>query len=80
MFLYISGKVQDGITVELEPILKEYIERIQESSENVTFSFCSNPTEGNSDSNTWTYGLYVNLEVDDPICGRFVLWSLFHIH
>ena len=28
----------------------------------------------------WTYGLYVNLEVDNPICGPLVLWSLVNIH
>ena len=33
-----------------------------------------------SDSIQWKFGLYVNLEVDDPICVPLVLWSLVHIH
>ena len=42
--------------------------------------FFLNPTDGKSHSNTWKYGIYVKLKVDDPIYGPLVLWSLVHIH
>ena len=54
--------------------------KVHRSTENITFTFCVNPTDGKADYNTWTYGLYVNLKVEDPIFENMVLWSLIHIH
>ena len=78
--IYSSGVNQDGVLYVIKTKIIDFLNKVLVNEDNVTFTYCQDPTEMSDDPNKWTIGIYLNLSIDLPACGPMLLWCIIHIH